>query len=573
MEYRHLIKDPKHSPIWIRSFANELGRLAQGVGKRETGTNTTFFIPYDQIPNDRKGDVTYGRICVDYRPQKKEPERTRLTVGGNLIDFPGDVSTPTADTTTAKLIINSTISTPGAKYMYGDIKNFYLGTPMARYEYMRLPIQIIPQEIIDEYSLMPIVHNGYVYLEIRRGMYGLPQVGIIANQLLTARLAPAGYYQCRHTQGLWRHKWRPILFSLVVDDFGVKYVGRQHADHLNAAIEKHYEYSKDWEGQLYCGINIKWDYTKRTVDLSMPGYIQAALHKFQHPAPKRAQHAPHHWNQPVYGRKQQLTPPDDTSNPLKPDAIRRVQQIVGTLLYYARAVDATILVALGTLAAQQAKSTEATSRAINQLLDYCHTHPNAILRYRASDMILKIHSDASYLSEPKARSRAGGHFYLGDKPSNTPERNNGALLTKSIIMKPVMSSAAEAECGAAYANTTDAVPLRTTLQEMGHPQPPTPVQVDNTTTNGFANKQIKQQRSKAMDMRFYWIQDRVAQKQFNVYWRPGKTNLADYFTKHHSPSHHRKERSTYLHCLNQLSLVLRGCVNPDSGLKPGLRLI
>ena len=246
---------------------------------------------------------------------------------------------------------------------------------------------------------------------------------------------------------------------------------------------------------------------------------------------------------------------------------------MGTLLYYARAVDATILVALGTLAAQQAKGTEHTSRAINQLLDYCHTHPNAILRYRASDMILKIHSDASYLSEPKARSRAGGHFYLGDKPSNTPERNNGALLTKSIIMKPVMSSAAEAECGAAYVNTTDAIPLRTTLQEMGHPQPPTPVQVDNTTTNGFANKQIKQQRSKAMDMRFYWLQDRVAQKQFKVYWRPGKTNLADYFTKHHSPSHHRKERSTYLHCLNQLSLVLRGCVNPDSGLKPGLRLI
>ena len=130
MEYRHLIKDPTHRDIWVRSFANELGRLAQGVGGRETGTNTTFFIRHDQIPPDRCKDVTYGRICVDYRPQKKEPERTRLTVGGNLIDFPGDVSTPTADTTTAKLVINSTISTKGAKYMCGDIKNFYLGTPM-----------------------------------------------------------------------------------------------------------------------------------------------------------------------------------------------------------------------------------------------------------------------------------------------------------------------------------------------------------------------------------------------------------------------------------------------------------
>jgi hypothetical protein len=187
-------------------------------------------------------------------------------------------------------------------------------------------------------------------------------------------------------------------------------------------------------------------------------------------------------------------------------------------------------------------------------------------------MILKIHSDASYLSEAKARSRAAGHFYLGDKQTshfylgdkqtNAPERDNGALLTKSTILKNVMSSAADAETGALFENTTNAVPLRNTLKEMGHPQPPTPVQVDNSTTNGFANKQIKQQRSKAMDMRYYWIQDRVAQKQFQVYWRPGRTNRADYHTKHHPPSHHRKERSRYLHCLNALFLVLRGCVDP-----------
>ena len=126
-----------------------------------------------------------------------------------------------------------------------------------------------------------------------------------------------------------------------------------------------------------------------------------------------------------------------------------------------------------------------------------------------------------------------------------------------------MSSAAEAECGALFNNTKDGVALRNTLVEMGHPQPPTPVQVDNSTTNGFANKQLRQRKSKSMDMRFYWIQDRVEQKQFHVvYWRPGHTNLADYFTKHHSPAHHRRERATYLHCPEILALALRGCVNP-----------
>ena len=248
---------PKYKPIWTRSFSNELGRLAQGVGGRVEGTNTMFFIPKNKVPQDRFKDVTYGRIVVDYRPQKEEPHRTRLTVGGNLINYPGDVSTPTADITTAKLLINSTISTPGARYMCCDVKNFYLGTPLTRYEYIKIPLHIIPDEIIQEYNLNEIADNGYIYCEIRKGVYGLPQAGILANQQLVRKLEPKGYVPCTHTPGLWRHKWRPITFSLVVDDFGVKYVGRKHADHLIEALKENYKLSIDWEGKLYCGITIK----------------------------------------------------------------------------------------------------------------------------------------------------------------------------------------------------------------------------------------------------------------------------------------------------------------------------
>jgi hypothetical protein len=307
-------------------------------------------------------------------------------------------------------------------------------------------------------------------------MYGLPQAGILANQLLTKRLLePQGYYQCRHTPGLWRHKWRPILFSLVVDDFGVKYAGREHVDHLIASVEKHYAFSKDWEGKLYCGIHIQWNYKKGTVDLSMLGYIAATLNKFQHQPPARAQHAPYRWNAPVYGTNPQLTDPVDETAPLPPDGIKRLQRITGTLLYYARAVDPTMLVALGTIAAQQSNSTEATADAIVQLSNYCATHPVSRIRYRASDMILRIHSDASYLSAAKAQSRSGGHFYLGDKSLNNPDVNNGAILTTSIIMRNVMSLAAEAECGALFNNAKEGVALRNTLAKMGHPQPPTPM--------------------------------------------------------------------------------------------------
>ena len=159
MEYRHLIKSPKHKAPWNTSFSNKLGRLAQGVGDRVKGTDTIYFIDYTLIPNDRCGDITYVRILVDYCPHKTERNRTRLTVGGNLINYPGDVSTPTAETTTAKIVINSTISTPKAKYLVGDVNIFYLGAIMTCYEYLQLSITTIPQEIIDKYNLLPLVRN------------------------------------------------------------------------------------------------------------------------------------------------------------------------------------------------------------------------------------------------------------------------------------------------------------------------------------------------------------------------------------------------------------------------------
>ena len=138
-------------------------------------------------------------------------------------------------------------------------------------------------------------HNGYIYSEIRKGMYGLPQSGILANQQLVRRLEPWWYSPCNNIPGLWRHKYRPVTFSLVVDDFGVKYIRKKHAGHLLNSIQDHYQVSTDWEGQRYWCISIKWNYHKQVVDLSMPGYVQLALHRFQHRPPSRKEHAPHSW--------------------------------------------------------------------------------------------------------------------------------------------------------------------------------------------------------------------------------------------------------------------------------------
>ena len=105
----------------------------------------------------------------------------RITAGGNLINYPGELTTRTADLTTSKILWNSVISTPGARFACEDIGNMYLQTPMDRYEYMRIKA---PEEFKKQYNLHNKIKNGFIYMEIRRGRYRLPQSGILKNKLL-----------------------------------------------------------------------------------------------------------------------------------------------------------------------------------------------------------------------------------------------------------------------------------------------------------------------------------------------------------------------------------------------------
>jgi hypothetical protein len=415
---------------------------------------------------------------------------------------------------------------------------------MDRYEYMRIPVHQIPEAIFEIYNLKDLVHNGFVYVEIRKGMYGLPQAGILAHKQLLPILESNGYKPSPTTPGLFKHETRQIAFALIVDDFGVKYVGIEEAKHLQQILGEKYTITTDWEGETFLGMKLKWDYEARTVDISMPGYIEKALQRFQHSPPRRPEHSPHAYIEPNYGAPVQYTAPIDDSPPLNKIETKQLREIIGTLLYYGRAVDNTMLVALGSLAAAQEQGTQQTAKASTKLLNYAATHPDATVRFKASAMILHIHSDASYLSEPKARSRVGGYFYLGNGTHNPPI--NGAIHVVSQIMTNVMASAAEAEVGGLFINGQTACPIRSALEFLGHPQPATIIITDNECAKGIANDTVKQKRSKAIDMRFYWIRDRVAQKQFEVLWRKGSENLADYFTKHHPASHHQKVRSRYL---------------------------
>ena len=229
--------------MWQKLSANEYGKLLKGGGKNEDGTqrvkgsDTINFIKRIHVPIGKK--ITYAHFCCDVRLQKDDINKTRLTVGGDRLEYTRKTSTKTAGLETIKIHLNSTISTKDAKYTAANIENFYTNSKLKLSEYMRIHLSLTPQEIIDEYDVMKYVESdGYVYVEITGAMYKLSQSCHIANQDLQKHLAKYRYYPTKRTPGLWKHGTRPISFTLVVDDFGIKYTNKDDIDDLFKAIKK-----------------------------------------------------------------------------------------------------------------------------------------------------------------------------------------------------------------------------------------------------------------------------------------------------------------------------------------------
>ena len=188
-------------------------------------------------------------------------------------------------------------------------------------------------------------------------MYGLKQAGIISNMEVTKHLDKFGYYPVQHTPGLWRHKTRATIFTLVVDNLEIKYATHQDADHLLQALCAKYTISRYWEASFYIGITLKLDYTSGHVDLSMPKYVPKALHKFKQSLQKfhpnnKSEYSLNKHAEPNYGQKVQYEEPANYAPTLDSVDINLIHNIVDTFLYYGITVDNTILVALSTIASE-----------------------------------------------------------------------------------------------------------------------------------------------------------------------------------------------------------------------------
>jgi hypothetical protein len=340
--------------------------------------------------------------------------------------------------------------------------------------------------------------------------------------------------------------------------FGVKYGSQDNMDHLIALIKKTYTLTKDWMGNLYCGICLDWDYTNCMVNISIPGYIKKRLQQYSHIASKQVQNCPFMPASKQFGSKAQTPLPLDSLPKLDKVGIKKGQKIVGSILYCARAVDMTVLIALSTIAAKQTISTKPTLERRTQMLDCLVHNANTKVRFQASDMIMNIHLDASYLSEAKACSQTCGHFFMGWMPKDgDPIKINGAFCVSVNILRFVVASTAEAELGTLYHNCQTGIVFCQTLEAMGHKQPKTPVHCDNATSVGIVNNTVEQQCLQSMEMHFFWISDKMAQDMYALSWHPGQENLADYQSKHHAGAYHIAICPWYLHMDNSPQKFLR----------------
>ena len=540
LSYRGTFKLPNAS-AWRLLDGDEIARLIT------SGTITA--IHRSAIPLERKKDITY------YNPKPKEkynPDtdvitgRIRGTIGGDRVNYPGVTTTSTADILTVKILMHSVVSDRrlglnaelgsdlygrrDAKFATADITDFYLGTPMDRPEYLAVDGKFIPAATRTAFGLDDFFDNDRILFRVDKCMYGLPQSGYLSNKHLVAHLATAGYKEDDNVPCLFTHDVSGLQFSLVVDDFGIKYYAMADLQHLISTIEAGgWKCKLDLTGSKYIGVTLAWDYVNNLVDLTMPAYISKGLTRFTGDRLMRGASSPSVYIAPTMGVKIQPETKDDSA-PATPAQKLWIQQVNGYFLYYARMLDELILPTCNEISSSQAHPTQRTVAAVWRLLNYLHSHPTRVVRFTGCDMVYIVDSDASFQSRDDSISVCGGYHRLVDK--NSTDRANGTLLAISCQIPTVCQGASEAEYAALYINGSAAAWIRTNLAAMNFPQNPTVITTDNLCAQGIANRTLTARKSKAIAMRYHWIRDRVRLGEYIIQWRPGSENRADFFTKH-----------------------------------------
>ena len=546
--YQKAIRGPNFY-TWQDSMNTEMDRL---VNK----TKSMSYKPDGIIPPGAK--VSTGNPVIK---EKLDPldhsrvteYRTRMTWGREK--EPGDhpTSSSTIDTTAMKLLLNSTVSDHTALLSTIDISDFYLHSQLSTPHYMKIPIRFLPPITRTWLGITNLPDDATLLFEVYNAIYGMDDAGRVSQQNLIEHLRPHGFYMCRHTPGLFRHRQRTrIFFETWVDDFLIKSdPATDDLTHLQTVLALKYPIKFQLKATAYLGYNITLyrhptDPQLDRLTIQMRDYVQSGLAALNFTATSKPG-SPILYTPPSYGNSIQYEAVDD-SPPASPEQQTFLRSAVGIFRYYCDAVDPSPLLAISKLAQDQSAPTLNTMVRLDRFLNYMAANPNATIVYKPSDMQLHVHSDESYLSDKKSRSRAAGVSTCGPivfAGLDQPHSINGLVRCTSTIIPSVVGSATDASYAAMYLNGQCAEVDRQTLLDLGHPQQPTTMTYDNEPAGNIVLRTAKIKKSKAILMKYHWIQDRSEMGHFKVVWGPGPHNLADFPSKAHPIHHYRSMRGLF----------------------------
>ena len=499
--------------------------------------------------------VPRGETISYYNKQIKEKEvfvndipyisaRVRGTYGGNICNYEGATSSNTAEYPLIKTLFSAVLHdvkhvNPNTKFINLDMVDFYIFSPMVHPAYMCVPLKDIPDIIINKYNLRTNAHNGKAYFKVLMSMYGHPVAGRLANQLLWKTIATDGYYEDPLVPCLLRHKTRPVIGTVVVDDVGLKISSEDDLMHLVHSIEKVWPVKIMRNGNKFVGMDLKWNYdpTNPTLEITSNTVIPDLLKRFYPNKTLKGADTPgippSHWS---------ISP--DESEPLPcPEKTKFVQQFAGTVSHLARTVRHDLIPAVNEIAESQAAPTTKTMLLIDQLANYMARFPEGKVIFNATDMVLRCHYDSSL--RPHGRHKAGGVIYHAN--SSDPPESIGNI-TEVICKLPTncVASIAEGEYCAQFINGQAAYWHRVINEQMGYPQPTTKFYGDNTTAIGIANDDIKIKRSKGFDKAYHWFRDRARLQEFEAIHIASLLNGSDYQTKSLTTPEHKRQVTNYV---------------------------
>ena len=509
---------------------------------------------------ERRKDTTYvsTQIKEKFAPDGSITGRVRNALGGDRIHYPGPTSSNVADDKLVLLLQQSVLGHrkrgQNQRFCTADFVDFYIQSKLTldgvpRPEFMRVPAARFTHDMRDKYRLHDYIHDGFILFQVDGNIWGIPGAGLIANNDLVAHMLLDNWVEDPDIPCLFHKHGTDIWIALVVDDSGISYNADKPEElaALFAHLQLKYPMKIDMTGSKFLGIQLDWNYEENYLDRSSPSVWPDIFARFCPDGKPKGARSPGHYVSFSPGAGSTIPLVDDSPQ-LNPDGKLFIQQFVGTLLHYARNIDFLLLPYLRAIADSQAHPTENTKRACDRLLAYGVSHPNCVVRYHATDMILSINSDASHQSCANSGSVIGGYHQLINRDSDI-NFINGPTSTICRKAKTVCASAAETEYAGLYENGREAMDTRTILAKLTFPQTATDVHTDNEAAKKIVTKEIRPKRSKAIDMRYHWMRDHTINGIFNVIWTPNTApciQSADALTKIQPVSTHEKYISLFV---------------------------